>query len=158
MSRRAYKATLLTVAELETDRELRAAFPLMAQLRARLTNGAEFRAQVRRQRLEGYRLFGGYLGPRLVTLAGVRRSHTLARGEHLFVDDLVTAPAVRGQGHGRATLRALAERCLAEGVSLICLDSRDTALGFYQALGFEAQSSVPCRIAARRLSSQQAAR
>ncbi len=46
-----------------------------------------FLAEVRRQQIEGYRLYGAFEGERLLALAGVRRSHTLARGEHLFVDD-----------------------------------------------------------------------
>jgi hypothetical protein len=33
---------------------------------------------------------GGFDGERLVTLAGIRRHTRFSRGEHLFVDDLVT--------------------------------------------------------------------
>jgi hypothetical protein len=70
----------MEIRELRTDREI-GAFPLMSSLRDRIRPDA-FLSEVRRQMVEGYRLFGGFDGERLVTLAGVRRSHTLSRGEH----------------------------------------------------------------------------
>jgi hypothetical protein len=74
---------------LGSDADITSAFPLMSTLRDRI-RAETFLAEVRRQQIEGYELVGAFEGARLVALAGVRRSHTLARGEHLFVDDLVT--------------------------------------------------------------------
>jgi GNAT superfamily N-acetyltransferase len=139
------------VRELQTDVEITAAYPLMRELRDRIQEDA-FLAEVRRQQVEGYRLFGGFADGRLVSLAGVRRTHTLARGEHLFVDDLVSAEAVRGRGHGAAMLRFLARRAAAEGLSRLYLDSRDTAQGFYARLGFSFRTSIPAWIDAAALS------
>ena len=133
----------MDVRELRTEGEIEAAFPLMAVLRERLRKGT-FVAEVRRQQVEGYRLFGGFVGDRLVCLAGARRSHTLARGEHLFVDDLVTAESERGQGHAGQMLHHLADRAKAEGLSKMYLDSRATAQGFYAKVGFTFLSSIPC--------------
>jgi N-acetylglutamate synthase-like GNAT family acetyltransferase len=82
----------------------------------------------------------------VVTLAGVRRTHTLARGEHLFVDDLVTATDVQGQGHGTEMMRWLAAQAAGLGIPRIYLDSRDTARGFYETLGFTFRTSIPCWI------------
>jgi GNAT superfamily N-acetyltransferase len=137
--------TLPPIRELRTDDDIAAAFPVMSMLRDRVQRET-FVAEIRRQQLQGYELIGAFDGNQLVALAGVRRTHTLSRGEHLFVDDLVTAEAARGRGHGRSLLKWLAERCLAEGVPRIYLDSRNTATTFYQKMGFQFNTSVPCYI------------
>jgi GNAT superfamily N-acetyltransferase len=134
---------MLTIRELRTDEEIEAAFPLMRVLRERLRRET-FRAEVRRQQIEGYELIGAFEDGRLVGLAGVRRTHTLARGEHLFVDDLITDEAVRGAGHGRRLMRWLARRAAAEGIPRVHLDARITAKGFYERIGFTFHTSVPC--------------
>lgn len=134
---------MLTIRELRTDEEITAAFPLMSALRDRI-RADTFLREVRRQQIEGYELIGAFDDDRLVALAGVRRSHTLARGEHLFVDDLVTDESVRGHGHGQALVRWLAERARAEGLERIHLDSRNTARGFYERVGFTFHTSIPC--------------
>ena len=131
--------------ELATDTELSDAFPLMSELRDRIRRET-FLAEVRRQAVEGYRLYGAFDGGRLVSLAGVRRSHTLSRGEHLFVDDLVTSERERGKGHGRALLAWLVERAAAQGIPRVYLDSRFTAKGFYEKVGFTLLTSIPCWI------------
>jgi GNAT superfamily N-acetyltransferase len=128
---------------LRSDSDIAAAYPLMAMLRDRI-RPETFLNEVRRQQIQGYELIGCFEGTRLAALAGVRRTHTLSRGEHLFVDDLVTDVALRGRGYGRALLHWLGERCLAEGMQLIYLDSRNTAITFYERLGFQFLSSVPC--------------
>jgi GNAT superfamily N-acetyltransferase len=131
------------IRELRADADIAAAYPLMAMLRDRV-RPETFVDEVRHQQTQGYQLIGCFDGARLTALAGVRRTHTLSRGEHLFVDDLVTDEAVRGRGHGRALLHWLAQRCLAEGVQRIYLDSRNTAVTFYERMGFQFLSSVPC--------------
>ena len=133
----------MTFKTLTTDGDLNAAFPLMAVLRDRL-RAETFVAEIRRQQRDGYELVGGFDGDRLVTLAGIRRSHTLSRGEHLFVDDLVTDESVRGRGYGKATIEWLVARARSEGVPRIYLDSRITARGFYERVGFTFHTSIPC--------------
>ena len=132
----------LTIRELVADREIAAAFSLMRELRDRLREET-FLSEVRRQQVEGYKLFGAFEEGRLVALAGARRSHTLSRGEHLFVDDLVTAESFRGKGHGRELLRWLAAQAREQGISRIYLDSRITARGFYEKLSFHFHTSIP---------------
>lgn len=137
---------LLATSELKTDAEINNAFPLMSSLRARVDQDT-FCKEVRRQQIEGYRLYGGFLeSGELVVLAGVRRTHTLARGEHLFVDDLVTQKNVQGNGYGKSMLRWLAGQAQLEGLSKIYLDSRDTARGFYEKSGFNFFPSIPCMV------------
>jgi GNAT superfamily N-acetyltransferase len=140
----------LTVRELSSDREIAGAFPLMRELRDRIRE-ERFVTEVRRQQVEGYRLYGLFDGNRLVALAGVRRTHTLSRGEHLFVDDLVTANGERGKGYGRELMRWLARRAREDGLERIHLDSRITAKGFYEKLGFRFHTSIPCGIDAEEL-------
>ena len=135
--------TPVRIRELRADADITAAYPLMAMLRDRV-RPETFLAEVRRQQMQGYELIGLFEEGRMAALAGVRRTHTLSRGEHLFVDDLVTDEALRGRGHGRALLHWLAERCLSEGVQRIYLDSRNTAMTFYEGIGFQFLSSVPC--------------
>jgi GNAT superfamily N-acetyltransferase len=135
--------TMADIRELRSDSEIIAAFPLMSELRDRI-QADTFLAEVRRQQAQGYELIGAFEGGRLVALAGVRRTHTLSRGEHLFVDDLITDARVRGAGHGSAMMRWLAARAAAEGLLRIDLDSRITARGFYERLGFTFHMSMPC--------------
>ena len=74
----------LEIRELIADAGIEAAFPLMAELRARI-RPQTFLAEVRRQQVEGYHLIGAFEDGTLVALAGIRRSHTLSRGEHLMM-------------------------------------------------------------------------
>lgn len=141
---------MIEVRELTADAEIAAAFPLMAELRPHV-RADTFTEVVRRQQRDGYRLFGGFAGGVLVVLAGVRDARTLSRGPHLFVDDLVTALAAQRKGYGTAMLRWLAESAAVRGFERLYLDSRDSALGFYEHLGFTQLTSVPCWINAGRL-------
>jgi GNAT superfamily N-acetyltransferase len=138
-----YAESTMTFKELRTESEIQNAFPLMSSLRDRV-RAATFLAEVQRQQRDGYQLIAGFDGERLVALAGIRRTHTLSRGEHLFVDDLVTDESVRGRGYGRAMMQYLAERASGEGLPRIYLDSRITARGFYEKIGFTFHTSIPC--------------
>ncbi len=134
----------IVVRELISEADIASACELMRLLRPHL-QPETFPAIVALQREQGYRLYAGY-NPSLVCLAGVREARTLARGEHLFVDDLVTAESVRGHGVGTAMLRWLAHLAAERRISRIYLDSRDSAMGFYRQLGYTFLTSVPCWI------------
>jgi GNAT superfamily N-acetyltransferase len=134
----------IIVRELVTDADVASARELMCLLRPHL-RPETFVATVTLQRADGYRLYAGY-NPELACLAGVREARTLARGKHLFVDDLVTADTLRGQGVGTAMLRWLARLAAEKHLSRIYLDSRDSAIGFYRKAGFTFLTSVPCWI------------
>jgi len=135
----------LRIRELTAESEIAGAYPLMATLRPDL-RAESFVAQVRAQRRDGYRLIGGFVEQRLVALAGIRDGCTLSRGPHLFVDDLVTNVGAHGQGHGRAMLRWIAEEARRRGLPKIWLDSRATAKGFYEKVGFTFVTAIPCWI------------
>ena len=56
----------------------------------------------------------------------------------LYLEDIFVRPAHRGRGIGRAILRKLAERCLAQGWSRLewaVLDWNQPAIDFYEAQG-----------------------
>jgi len=140
----------LTIRELRGDGEIEAAHGLMAVLRPHLIR-EEFAGLVQGQRREGYRLIGGFVGQRLLVLAGVRDGCTLSRGPHLFVDDLVTEPGEQGKGYGGEILRWLARDAIARGLSSMWLDSRATAKGFYERMGFTMHTAIPCSVEVSRL-------
>jgi GNAT superfamily N-acetyltransferase len=138
----------IDVRELLDEQDLLAALPLLRQLRPHLSQPT-FLEMIARQRREGYQLFGGFAGQSLLVAAGVRETCTLARGLHLFVDDLVTDHPRRGEGFGLAMLRWLAQRAVDRNISRLYLDSRDAAKSFYRQLGFTFLTSVPCWVEAR---------
>lgn len=61
------------------------------------------------------------------------------RGRHgIYLEDLFVKPELRSKGIGRALLRHLARRCVAEGLARLewwVLDWNEPALGFYASLG-----------------------
>lgn len=140
----------MEIRELHTDADILGAFPLMKVLRERVA-GDTFVCEIRRQQAQGYRLIGGFENGVPVVLAGIRRSHTLSRGDHLFIDDLVSDAAVRNAGRGRAMMRWLAVQAASEGIPRMYLDARITARGFYEKLGFTFHTSIPCWIDVDRL-------
>ncbi len=140
----------MNIRELQTDDDILQAYPLMKVLRERISS-TTFLDEVHRQQKLGYRMIAGFDRGRLLALAGIRRSHTLSRGDHLFVDDLVSDEAARGAGHGREMMQWIARHAAAQGVPRIYLDARITAKGFYEKLGFAFHTSVPCWIDVERL-------
>lgn len=130
---------------LKTDAEILASFPLMRQLRPHaVQDESAYLRAIRKQEEEGYELHAAFMDEIMVAAAGIRLQRTLSRGPHLFVDDLVTDAARAGRGIGRllvAYLESIADR---EGLSRIYLDSRDSACGFYEKLGFRFLTSRPC--------------
>lgn len=107
------------------------AFPLIRQLRTALDE-VEFLQRVRRQSHGGYELVGAYRDGRLIGVMGMRPVHTLARGPHLHVDDLVVDEAVRGSGAGRALMAYAEADARARGMGAVFLDARPDAIPFYE--------------------------
>ena len=139
---------------LETDAEIESATALMRELRPYIVPGT-FLATIRAMQRDGYILAGGFdEAGALVSLAGYRFSSTLFRGPHLFVDDLVTSSTTQKRGYGTAMLAWLARRAIERGMSHVWLDSRITARGFYEQVGFEMMKSIPCRMEAAPLAAK----
>jgi GNAT superfamily N-acetyltransferase len=79
-----------------------------------------------RQRPAGYRLAGAFADDddeEAAAVAGFRINEFLAWGRHLYVDDLVTGAAHRGQGHADRLFAWLEEEARREGCVALHLDS-----------------------------------
>jgi predicted GNAT family N-acyltransferase len=71
--------------------------------------------------------------------AEVGSARLLLRGDHAKIGRVCVLSAARGHGIGAALIRAAVARLrLVEGVGSVKLGAQTHALGFYQALGFEA--------------------
>lgn len=127
----------MTAAEIRTivgDTELRAVWPVVSQLRPEFDE-ARFLAQMHRQIAEGCRatvVYDAQGVPR--AFACWRVMEMLAVGLHMYVDDLITDEAVRGQGYGKAMLDWLKAEAKRLGCVRLQLDSgthRQDAHAFY---------------------------
>ena len=116
-------------------REWAAVFPVIAQLRPRL-DAQQFLDQVRRQSHSGYELVGAYRNGRLIGVLGMRPVHTLARGAHLHVDDIIIEESERRAGGGRALMAYAEIDARARGMTAVYLDARPEAIAFYQTIGY----------------------
>ena len=106
-----------------TEEDIRRCFPVMAELRAHLTEAA-FVAQVQRQQRDSrYHLAALAQDSVVQAVAGYRFSEHLAWGRILYVDDLVTASAHRSQGYGETLFEWLREQARAAGCGELHLDS-----------------------------------
>ena len=121
----------------ETEEEIRRCFPVMKQLREKLTE-MEFTERVAEQEHEGYKLAFLEREGQVVGVAGFRIYHMLATGKTMYVDDLVTDAEARSQGVGEALLQWLIELSRKDKCAMFSLDSgthRRRAHRFYFAQG-----------------------
>lgn len=123
------------------EHELEDVYPVVAELRTHLDR-EDFVIAVRRQAETGYELWGAFEGRALVGAIGFRVAHTLARGAHVHVDDLVVTESRRSGGIGRALLELAEKEARRHGFDCVYLDSRQDALPFYYALGYVQHSST----------------
>jgi GNAT superfamily N-acetyltransferase len=94
----------------------------------------ELEARYRAACTQGYQLAALFVGTACVAVAGFRISTNLHLGRNCYVDDLVTAPAFRSQGHGRVLHQWLVDHATAAGCTTLHLDSntqRKRAHRFY---------------------------
>jgi GNAT superfamily N-acetyltransferase len=127
---------------LTTDAELRAAWPVVRQLRPHLDEDA-FVAQALRQCEGGYRAVALYDHGAPCAFAGWRVVEYLAHGRHAYVDDLVTDAGARSRGHGKALLDWLKAEARSLGCKSLQLDSgtrRKDAHAFYLREGLRLDS------------------
>lgn len=118
---------------LTSDTAIRAAWPLIAQLRPHLDVDA-LAAQLQRQFAEGFRANVLYDDGTPRAYAGWRVHENLVYGPHMYVDDLVTDETVRSRGYGKAMLDWLKLEAKRLGCSKLQLDSgtfRKDAHAFY---------------------------
>ncbi|TDR81936.1 GNAT family N-acetyltransferase [Paludibacterium purpuratum] len=111
------------------------AFPVVSQLRK--LDESTFVHRVQRQSYSGYELVGAFVDETLIAVMGMRPVHTLARGPHLHVDDLVVDERYRQTGAGRALMSFAENDARARCMNAVFLDARPDAIPFYQKLDFE---------------------
>lgn len=134
---------VLTVRALEAL-DLPSAWRLIAQLREQLS-AEEFCRRVSRQRELGYMLFGAFDRSFLRGVIGMRIAATLARGEHLHIDDLVVDIPFRSSGIGRVLMDFAEAWATDHGCQSVFLDSRPEVLPFYSRLGYEPHTATLVR-------------
>jgi GNAT superfamily N-acetyltransferase len=125
-----------TVREAQTDAQIAACYPVMAQLRPHVPPEG-FVALVRRLEAGGYRM--AYAADTADSgevrgVAGYRYLDQLVRGKVLYVDDLVTDQGMRSRGYGEALLTWLFDLARSAGCTALELDSgvhREAAHRFY---------------------------
>jgi GNAT superfamily N-acetyltransferase len=107
-----------------TPEETHLAFDAMRELRPHLASVDDFVTRVNgAQRREGYRLVASFADGEVVSAGGFRRLHTLAWGDLLYIDDLVTLESHRGQGHAHRLLDWILAEARRLGCEQIHLDS-----------------------------------
>jgi GNAT superfamily N-acetyltransferase len=114
--------------------EWRSAFPVIAELRD--LDEEEFLRRVERQSYSGYQLVGAFEDGKLVGVMGMRPVHTLARGAHLHIDDLIVTHSCRHSGTGRALIAFADAEARARKMTAIFLDAQQAAIPFYERLDF----------------------
>ncbi len=125
----------ITCTDLSPDDHI-AAYEIMRHLRPHHSL-ATFENFVRLQKRDyGYTLTGGFIDGTLAGVMGWRWLHTLARGRHIHIDDLVVAPEQRGHHIGVALLDHIEARSITGGGTSLNLDARADAIGFYERSGF----------------------
>lgn len=134
----------LDIRELRNE-ELRDAFVIVKQLRDHL-EFSEFEKRVELQRRARYMLFGAFSQEGfLCGVIGMRPVTTLARGDHLHIDDLVVDSGFRRKGIGR-TLMTFAEKwAIANDLRSVFLDSRPEVLPFYAELCYKPHTATLMR-------------
>ena len=104
--------------------ETHLAFQAMRELRPHLASAEDFVTRVNGgQRPEGYRLVASFAGGDVVSAGGFRRLHTLAWGDLIYIDDLVTRESHRGQGHAHRLLAWIEAEARRLGCAEVHLDS-----------------------------------
>jgi ribosomal protein S18 acetylase RimI-like enzyme len=119
-------------------------FAIVVQLRPHLDRD-EFLARARRQAHSGYELIGAFRDGCLLGVLGMRPVHTLVRGPHLHVDDIVVDEKERKSGIGRALMDYAEADARARGMGSVFLDARPEAIGFYETLGFALHTTPSMR-------------
>ena len=113
----------MSVQHASSEQQLRACYPVFAELRPHLDE-SEFVAQVRRQMANhDYRLAYIEQGGEVAAASGYRYVEYLAWGRALYVDDLVTASSARKQGLGGQLLDYLIQQAREAGCQQFHLDS-----------------------------------
>ncbi|HDX9577135.1 TPA: GNAT family N-acetyltransferase [Bacillus pseudomycoides] len=128
------------VQEIKTEQEFRKAFPVLQQLRQKLSL-EEALSLLGKMKEENYRLFALYNSEwEVMSLAGVAICTNFYNKKHVFIYDLVTAEAHRSNGYGEKLLSYIEEWGKENDCSCVVLTSsfpRIDAHRFYEREGYK---------------------
>jgi ribosomal protein S18 acetylase RimI-like enzyme len=131
------------IRELASAVQLRAAYPVMRELRQDLSEAEFSRVYALAKRADRYTIVGGFDGKRCVAVMGYRILHDFVHGTHLYVDDLVTLPEERSKGWGALLLRhaeKTAREAGCQGLRLCTGVDNDAGKRFYEREGWQLRS------------------
>ena len=129
----------MSVIVAQSRKEILRCYPVVAQLRTRLTE-ADFLERVERQTQRGYHLVFLEHDGSVKCVAGFRLLEYLGWGKCMYVDDLVTDEPERSKGFGQQMFAWLVEHAKANGCEQLHLDSGVQRFGahrFYLAVGMD---------------------
>ena len=109
--------------DVDDERSLRACYPVMKELRPHVASEQDFLARAARMEQQGYRILAAWDGEAVVALAGYRLQENLVYGRFLYVDDLISSEARRGQRWGARLLEQLSAYARREGCDKLVLDT-----------------------------------
>jgi GNAT superfamily N-acetyltransferase len=128
----------VNIAIADTDEEILACYPVLKQLRPKLSDKTLV-ADVRRMQKDRF-LLASVRDPDVRAVAGYRYMEMFAFGPLLYVDDLVTDSTKRSHGYGKALLTWLNNEARSHGCKFLTLDSglkRLDAHRFYRREGLQ---------------------
>ena len=112
----------MSVRELTTEAEFRAAFAVMKELRGHLDEN-RFMTLMEEMRPAGYRLIACEDDGRIVALAGIGKSLNLYYGRFMWVYELITSEHDRSKGYGLELLTYVEELARKEDCETVALSS-----------------------------------
>lgn len=123
------------IKELNSEKEILKAFPVMKQLRAHLDEKAYLDLVAEAKEKDMYRLFALYDHGEIVAVTGFKPMITLYYGRFVWVCDLVTDNSKRSIGYGEKLLSYVHEWAKENGYGSVALSSglqRTDAHRFYE--------------------------
>ena len=129
----------MEIVELESEAELKEAFPVIRELHHELDE-KRYLELLADMVPNGYRMFAVRDSGEVAAVAGIQVLTNLYYERHAYVYDLVVTRGTRSQGHGQALMEHVENVAREEGckyVALVCGRERAGALRFYERLGFE---------------------
>jgi len=125
----------LTISELQSQKEILEAFPVMNQLRTHLDEKAYLDLVTEAKEKDMYRLFALYDQREIVAVTGFKPMITLYYGRFVMVYDLVTDKDKRSNGYGEKLLAYVHEWAKENAYESVALSSglqRTDAHRFYE--------------------------
>lgn len=127
--------TTLTIKELQSQDEIRQAFPVMNQLRTHLDEKTYLVLVAEAMERDMYKLFALYDEKEIVAVTGFKPMITLYYGRFVWVCDLVTSETKRSHGYGERLLSYVHEWAKENNYASVALSSglhRTEAHRFYE--------------------------